>query len=188
MTAFPICSAAMPFLYLDDDKHQVFVLRIDRQEGVEVHQADAGEIKALAVRYGLPQLLTALSHDGPQAGKPRTFTHALIVEDDARSRYALQALLRRSGYGIDSAATVTEALPKLDLGPRCLILDLNLPDGDGTVLLQRIRAGNLPIKVAVTTGSNDQGLLDEMGKFNPDAVFRKPINMNEVMNWLDAAA
>ena len=154
-----------------------------------MHQADPGEIKSLAARYGLPQLLTALPHDEPRRAqaKPHTFTHALIVEDDARSRYALQALLRRSGYGIDSAATVTEAMSKLDLGPRCLILDLNLPDGDGTVLLQRIRTANLPIKVAVTTGTNDQDLFDAMCKFNPDAVFRKPINLNDVMHWLDAA-
>ena len=188
MKAFAISSAAMPFIYLDEESRRVFVVRIDRQEGVEVHQADACEIKLLAARYQIPDLLVAADASPPQGASTQTFTHALIVEDDACSRYALQALLRRSGYGIESAATVCEALAKLDENPRCLILDLNLPDGDGTVLLKRIRTDNLPIKVAVTTGATDTVQLDAMCKFSPDAVFRKPLNLDEVMHWLDAAA
>ena len=188
MQAFPICSAAMPFIYLDAASGSVFVVEIDRQEGVEVHQADASEIKLLAARYGVPDLLTALAPVQSQHTSTQTGTHVLIVEDDACSRHALQALLRRSGYNTKSAATVSEALSKLQDGPRCLILDLNLPDGSGTDLLQRIRAAKLPIKVAVTTGTSDPMLLDAMGKFVPDAVFHKPVNLNEVMHWLDAAA
>ena len=188
MKAFPIGSAAMPFVYLDECSRRVFVLRIDRQDGVEMHMADSAEIESLATRYGITELLTAVPPQPKVAASTRTLTHALIVEDDALSRHALQALLRRSGYDIDSAATVSEAVAKLNQGPKCLILDLNLPDGDGMILLKQIRAGNLPIKVAVTTGATDPAQLDKMSEFSPDAVFRKPLNLAEVMHWLEAAA
>ena len=188
MKTFQISSTVMPLIYLDPESRRVFVVTIDRQEGVEVHQADAREINLLAARYQIPELLTALAPGQPQDTTTRTFADALIVEDDAGSRCALQSLLRRSGYGIDSAATISEALTKLDDGPRCLILDLNLPDGDGTVLLRRIRTAKLPIKVAVTTGTTDAAMFDTMSKLQPDAVFRKPVNLNDVMHWLDSAA
>ncbi len=190
MKAFPINSIAMPVIYLDEKNQKVFVLLIDRQEGVEVHQADAPEIRALAMRYGLPDLLIAATPESEkaEAAARRVKMHTLIVEDDAMSRHALHTLLRRSGYDIDCAATMSEAEAKLDQRPRCLILDLNLPDGDGTALLKRIRAANLPIKVAVTTATTDPAQYDAMCECSPDAVFRKPLNLTDVMHWLDSAA
>jgi len=189
MTGIHTGNPAMPMIYVTNEG-AVFLVEIDRLEGIEVRLADINEIRLLVERHGHPKLLDALK-DGPRAGQvPPTQPnkdHALIVEDDGMSRYALGRLLRLSGYNIDCAATISEAEAKLGESPHWLILDLNLPDGQGTVLLRQVRSNNLPIKVAITTGSTDQAVLSEVGSLHPDAIFHKPFDLSQVMHWLDAA-
>jgi len=188
MEAFPTENAAMPVVYLSPDNGGVFVLRIDRQEGAEVSRADALEAKALAERYRIPKLLEAANPEHElreSALAEAAICHALIVEDDAASRHAVQKLLTRSGYNIACAATLAEAETKLPMRPRCLILDLHLPDGSSVALMQKIRAEGLPIRVALTTGSTEPALLGAMMRLKPDAFFRKPYNITELLNWLD---
>lgn len=192
MLAFSTGNPAMPVIYLAPSTGAVFVLRIDRQEGAEVCRADAAETRNLADRYGIPELLEAapsgpeLPHDpGNETGR----CHALIVEDDAATRHAVRKLLTRSGYNVACAATLDEANAKLlQMRPACLILDLNLPDGAGTVLLQQIRAERLPIRVAVTTGATQPALLNEILRLEPDAFFWKPFNMSDLLRWLEVAS
>jgi DNA-binding response OmpR family regulator len=61
----------------------------------------------------------------------------LLVEDDHRFARALAAALRRAGYEIDHAATAHAALaaPAADL----VLLDLGLPDADGTEVCRQLR-------------------------------------------------
>lgn len=189
MKAFETANPAMPVIYVVPDG-TVFVVEIDRVEGIEVRRADPAEVKVLADRYHIPELLNAANEAqaavrGSHAGHSRC--HALIVEDDGSSRHALSRLLHLSGYETSSAATISEAEAKLSDEPKWLILDLNLPDGEGTVLLKRVRSENLPIRVAITTAATDEAVLSEVSRLQPDAIFHKPFDMSEVMHWLDAA-
>ena len=59
----------------------------------------------------------------------------LVVDDDHYTRYALRNLFARRGWQVDLASTVAEALAFLDEAHRCVILDLNLPDGGGEAVL-----------------------------------------------------
>jgi len=102
------------------------------------------------------------------------------------ARDALVHLLSRLGYHTVAACTVAEGLARLD-GHACAILDLNLPDGHGTTILQRIRAENRPMKVAVATGTSSGELLDEAKKHKPDLLLRKPIDVNVLLAWLESA-
>ena len=63
----------------------------------------------------------------------------LVVDDDATTRFALHTLFSRQGWDVSVAATVSEALDELGRTPtpRCVILDLNLPDGRGEAILAR---------------------------------------------------
>jgi len=106
----------------------------------------------------------------------------LVVEDDPSSRRALTLLLQLKGFQATFAAGVAEAIQRLQQNPTCVLLDLMLPDGNGATVLEYIRTRQLPIRVAVTTGaSNWQAMLAQL---QPDALFTKPLDFNQVVNWL----
>jgi DNA-binding response OmpR family regulator len=111
----------------------------------------------------------------------------LIVEDNVMARHALNTLIRRAGHATITAATVREALERLGAGPSHVVLDMNLPDGLGTTVLRRIRAGRLPMKVAVLSACVDRAVMSEAASLLPDAVFAKPINIDVLLNWLVAS-
>ncbi len=108
----------------------------------------------------------------------------MIVEDDRSSRMALVALLRLSGIHAVQASTVAEAMQLLSPAPLCLILDLMLPDGNGSTILEHIRQSNLPIRVAITTGAANWRNMLDAPRLSPDAVFQKPVDFEELSSWL----
>jgi DNA-binding response OmpR family regulator len=64
----------------------------------------------------------------------------LVVEDEVDLADAIATGLRREGYAVDVANDVTGAIDRLTVSAYDLItLDLNLPDGDGLELAQRVR-------------------------------------------------
>lgn len=112
----------------------------------------------------------------------------MIVEDDRSSRIALVALMRLSGFQAVQATTIEEALKLLSPAPRCLILDLMLPDGNGSSILEHIRQQNLPIRVAITTGAADWQQMVDASRLHPDAVFQKPVDYERLSSWLNECA
>ena len=109
----------------------------------------------------------------------------LVVEDDPSSRRALTQLLKMRGFNIVWAATLSEAMQRLESHPECVLLDLMLPDGSGAALLQHIRSRNLPIRVAVTTGAGNWHEMLGTGPVKPDALFVKPIDFAGLIEWLE---
>ena len=62
----------------------------------------------------------------------------LLVEDDRRVGAVMTSMLQRRGYAVEHAATATAAL---EAAPCDLVLlDLNLPDGDGIDVCRVLRA------------------------------------------------
>jgi DNA-binding response OmpR family regulator len=115
-----------------------------------------------------------------------TTVRALIVEDDPDASDALAAVLRRNGYDVDQAATMGEALVLLERGvlPHVVILDLKLPDANGALLLRRVRRENLPVRVAVATAYPDAAAHPALQRFPPDRVFTKPLDYDELLDWM----
>jgi two-component system KDP operon response regulator KdpE len=87
----------------------------------------------------------------------------LLVEDEELNRMLVKAVLSRAGVDavrdaeLVDAETLTEARETLNAGGFDLILlDLNLPDGNGLTLARELKAGNStperpkPVVVAVT--------------------------------------
>jgi len=120
---------------------------------------------------------------GPEETRRRC--PVLVVEDDATSRNALRMLLRYSGYDGRYAASVSEAMAQLPSGPCCVILDLMLPDGNGSTVLEHIRAARLPIRVAIATGAGDWEQMVDAPRLRPDVVFRKPLQYERLVEWLE---
>lgn len=64
----------------------------------------------------------------------------LIVEDDERSRRLLRDVLQHDGYRTLDAATAVDALVQAREGlPSLVIMDIQLPDGDGVATLGELR-------------------------------------------------
>ncbi|WP_246060559.1 response regulator transcription factor [Nocardioides dongxiaopingii] len=74
----------------------------------------------------------------------------LIIEDDARIRPLLMRSLGERGYAVESASTGMQGLQMaVDSRPDLVILDLGLPDVDGTQVLSMLRAvSTVPVIVA----------------------------------------
>jgi len=105
----------------------------------------------------------------------------LVVEDERMAREALQIILASRGWIVSKAATVAEGLAQLDPPPDCIILDLDLPDGPGEVVLRRVREDNLTTRVTITTGCDDAARLDAVARLKPECLLRKPVNIEALL-------
>jgi CheY-like chemotaxis protein len=109
----------------------------------------------------------------------------LLVEDDWHTHNALRKILGKLGWEVQSAMTVSAGLSLLEQNPDALILDIMLPDGDGLVVLEKARRLSLVIRVAVTTGVDDTEKLVAISNLQPDALLRKPLELNELLRVLE---
>src|SRR4051794_36732978 len=93
----------------------------------------------------------------PANASVRGVAELLIIEDDERIRTALIRALRERGHVVSSAATALEGLREAVEGrPDLVVLDLGLPDLDGTEMLRMLRAvSSVPVIVATARDDDD---------------------------------
>lgn len=79
----------------------------------------------------------------------------LLVDDETSIQRAVAPLLRSRGYDVETAGTGAEALRIVaDRAPDLIVLDLGLPDMEGTAVCRRVReAMNTPIIVLSARGA-----------------------------------
>jgi len=119
----------------------------------------------------------------------------LAVEDDPRSALLLQAILQRAGFRLEIAGDLAEARSFLATErPKLVLLDRQLPDGDGLDLIADIRSEDelrdVPILlVSASVLPRDQAAALAAGC---DGFLGKPIQVkplvDEVNRLLDGAA
>ena len=74
--------------------------------------------------------------------------HILVIEDDVQISQFLQSSLKANGYHTVCAHTIAEGKRLFDANkPALLILDLNLPDGDGVKSGAAVPFGHEPRRV-----------------------------------------
>jgi two-component system KDP operon response regulator KdpE len=144
-------------------------------------QGDSGsvppEISATAVpsQHGQPVL----------AGRPAI--RVLVVEDQSQLLRALRINLRARQYEVLTAATGREALAVAAASPPdAVILDLGLPDVDGTEVITAFR-GWSRVPIIVLSGRTSPG--DKIGALDAgaDDYVTKPFEMAELLARLRAA-
>ncbi len=107
--------------------------------------------------------------------------HVLVVDDEAQIRQFVRAGMELGGYRVTEAANGGDALREITLHPIDLvILDLALPDIDGSELLERIRgwSGVPVIILSVRAGETEKVKLLELGA---DDYVVKPFFMSELL-------
>jgi DNA-binding response OmpR family regulator len=106
--------------------------------------------------------------------------HILIADDHAELRDVLSDYLRAEGYVVDEAANGASALDAArGEAPDVLVLDLNMPDVDGTQLLREWSASSLFSGVPVLLVSASPELSEIAQRFGIKATLAKPFDMDE---------
>ncbi len=105
----------------------------------------------------------------------------LVVEDEASIASFVAAYLKNAGYSVRTASTAQAALADLAGDPPALVvLDLNLPDGDGVEVCRRIRRGSdVPILMLTARDEDVDKIIGlEVGA---DDYMTKPFNPRELV-------
>src|SRR5688572_2409602 len=108
----------------------------------------------------------------------------LVVEDDRTARRAIASILKQQGFAVCEAGTLADAVSEAAAQQHeWILLDLMLPDGNGTDLLRRVRAGEIASRVCVITGCAS-GMLNEVRRLEPEHVFTKPLDVDGLLSAL----
>jgi len=113
--------------------------------------------------------------------------HILLVDDEVSIQRAVVPLMQSRGYHVDVAGTGTEALrAAAERPPDLIVLDLGLPDLDGTEVCRRIREGS---KVPIVVLSARGGEADKVRALDlgADDYVTKPFGAEELLARIRAA-
>jgi two-component system response regulator AtoC len=116
-------------------------------------------------------------------------SHLLLVEDEQLLRWALRTRLVRAGHVVEEAATLSEAAVRLhQQRPQIVILDVNLPDGNGLDFLaaQREKLADSVVIVVTATGSVEDAV--RAMKLGAADFLSKPVDHEELLRMIDVAA
>jgi two-component system KDP operon response regulator KdpE len=110
----------------------------------------------------------------------------LVVDDEPQILRALRTTLRGAGYTVDTAASVNDALTAAAANPpEAVILDLVLPDGNGTEVTRELRTwSDAPVIVLSAVGEEREKIaaLDA----GADDYVTKPFSVDELLARLRA--
>jgi DNA-binding NtrC family response regulator len=106
----------------------------------------------------------------------------LVVDDDENIAATLQAILENEGYAVDVAANGTEAIKKSKNAVyNVALIDIKLPDMEGTELLTLMRDSVPKIRKIIVTGyPTMQNAIDAVNK-KADAYLTKPVEVDELL-------
>lgn len=114
-------------------------------------------------------------------------THVLVIEDDPGLRQALVINLRARDYGVTAAADGKSGLSAAaDHPPDLVILDLGLPDMDGTDVITGLRGWSKAPIIVLSARSTQGDKVDALDG-GADDYITKPFGMGELLARLRAA-
>lgn len=103
-----------------------------------------------------------------------------VVEDDQRIRSTVVRELSDRGHSVRAAGTAMEALREVvDWAPEVVVLDLGLPDVDGSELLKMLRAVSA-VPVVVATARDDESEIVRLLDAGADDYIVKPYSVDHL--------
>ncbi|MEK9745331.1 MAG: response regulator transcription factor [Candidatus Puniceispirillum sp.] len=113
--------------------------------------------------------------------------HVLIVEDDPIVADVFGLTLEEAGHFKTIVSTIEDALAELRHNRiDAILLDINLPDGNGTRLAQLVRKNHMLVPMLVISGNS--GIYEKITALGAgaDGYLTKPFDRYELMANLDA--
>lgn len=112
----------------------------------------------------------------------------LILDDEEALRAIIAQRLKRKGYDVLEAGTAEEGLSLLkDTLIDAVLLDIKLPDGDGLILLPKIKQCQTDLHVIMLTGNGTIESAIEAMKLGAYDYLTKPCNLSELEITLQKA-
>jgi CheY-like chemotaxis protein len=144
----------------------------------------AGAWQVLAKPVDFPKLLGLVDQ---AVGQPLV----MVVDDDPDLCATLWDLLRDRGFRVAVAHDGHEAVEQLRVTPvKVVLIDMRLPDGDGSTVFHLVREVNPEARTVVITGYPHEvgALIDQVVKEGADAVCYKPFDVPALLATLDRLA
>ncbi|WP_432713113.1 response regulator transcription factor [Pedobacter sp.] len=109
-----------------------------------------------------------------------------VLEDDTDIRYIIEFLLKDEGYELQLSSSFAELKEKLkDSLPDLFILDVMLPDGDGSEICSDLKGDlftkHIPI---IVMSANDQNKNKSM-EAGADDYIQKPFDIDYIVTRID---
>jgi CheY-like chemotaxis protein len=113
----------------------------------------------------------------------------LIIEDDKRIAQALDIRIKRAGYETqiahDAVSGVTLAA---QFQPDALLVDINLPLGDGFAVVEQIHTrSSAPVRTIYITASKKPGLMERAAATGAFGFIEKPYTPESLLLMLGQA-
>lgn len=109
----------------------------------------------------------------------------MITDDDRVILDGFRLLLERKGYLTDTAETGSEAIEKVRSKYFNLaLIDIKLPDMDGTALLSEFRELNPEMKKIIITGYSTRENAIESLNLGADAYLEKPVTPGKLLEFV----
>ena len=110
--------------------------------------------------------------------------HALIVEDDADAARMVAALIGAQGFSADTAHSLLEARRQLAIqSPDLVLLDLQLPDGDGISLLRDGKLASESEVVLITGHASLESSIQAL-RYGASDYLVKPVSAGQLQGTL----
>lgn len=110
----------------------------------------------------------------------------LIVEDSTLVTDAFSILLSETGYDVDVAGTVAEAIERGTANiADIMLLDLSLPDGNGLEVLEALRQRGVPPRATLAmTGHDDPKTRRVCLEAGCAEVLLKPLPIGDILRHI----
>jgi two-component system, NtrC family, response regulator AtoC len=104
----------------------------------------------------------------------------LIADDEINIRRVLEAILKRDGYDVVTAANGEEALARMGRGIHTVITDLKMPGIDGMALLRRLAVDHPDVPVVMITAHGSVENAVEAVKLGAFDYVEKPFDQEQI--------